>query len=367
MYLAASLRGKLRAVVLERGPRTGRKLSATGGGQGNLSNTGVSADRYFCVDKRMVADILGDPESVLGMFDGILTADARGRIYPAGRQASSLTDCLRRKASAEIITNARVTAVRPGYEVIVGEAVLSAPRVVLCTGGKAGAQFGTDGSAFELAKSLGHTVTPLYPSLVPLRTDTKYITSLRGVRVDCIARVQAGGSLLAESEGEVIFNDTGAGGSAVYYVSPFVAGKRGCTLELEFLPGVSEGEIADDIARKERAGVERGELLSITLNNMLGRAIVRRAGSGGAKEIARLVKHFTLDITGDAGFGSAQVTRGGVPLSEVTDRLESRLSRGLYFAGEVLDVDGECGGFNLHWAFASARRVAESILGERRS
>lgn len=368
LYLAATLGGRLKTALIERGARVGRKLSATGGGQGNLSNSGVCADRYFCGDKRLVADVLGDDNSaVLNMFDGLFVTDARGRIYPAGRQASSLTDCLRRKASACscIMTETRVTGLRRGFVVMTDKGELRADNVAICTGGKAGTQFGTDGSAYELVTSLGHTVTPLYPSLVQLKTDTSYIKTLRGVRTDCFVRAYSGSDFLAGAEGEVIFNDTGVGGNAIYYISPFIAGKPGCRIELEFLPGISESEIVSDIKRKEAAGVERGELLSITLNNVLGRAVIRRAGNGDASAIARLVKRFGLTVTGDAGFGGAQVTRGGVPLSEVTDRLESRLVKGLYFAGEVLDVDGECGGYNLHWAFASAKRVAESLLGEK--
>ena len=366
LYLAAMLGGGIRTALIERGARVGRKLSATGGGQGNLSNAGVCADRYFCGDKRLVAHVLGnDNAAVLGIFDGLFVTDGRGRIYPAGRQASSLTDCLRRKASvnADIMTETRVTGLRRGFTVTTDKGELRADNVVICTGGKAGTQFGTDGSAYGLVTSLGHTLTPLYPSLVQLKTDTTYINTLRGVRTDCIVRAYAGGAFLAEADGEVIFNDTGVGGNAIYYISPFIAGRSGCRIELEFLPGLSESDIASDIKRKEAAGVERGELLSITLNNMLGRAVIRRAGNGNASDIAHLVKRFSLTVTGDAGFGSAQVTRGGVPLSEVTDSLESKLVKGLYFAGEVLDVDGECGGYNLHWAFASARKVAESLLG----
>lgn len=366
LYLAAALGGRVSAAVVERGERVGKKLSATGGGQGNLSNMGVCAEKYFG-DRGAIADVLGDDRTrVLKMFDGLLTADARGRIYPAGRQASSLTDCLRRKASAcaDVLTGMRVTGIKRGFIVSTDKGELRGKRVVLCTGGMAGRGFGTDGSAYALARAFGHTVTELHPSLVQLKTDSPDIKTLRGVRADCIARVLCGEEYIAEAEGEVIFGDGAVGGSAVFYVSPFVTGKRGCTLELEFLPGVSEEEIAADVRRKQALGIERSELLAITLNNMLGRAVIRRT-HGGAADIAHTVKHFALPVSGTTGFDGAQVTRGGVPLGEVTRSLESRLERGLYFAGEILDVDGECGGYNLHWAWASALRVAESITGEK--
>lgn len=367
LYLAASLGGRCSAAVIECGARVGRKLSATGGGQGNLSNADIRAERYFG-DRRVIAGVLGDrPHAALDMFDGLLTTDARGRMYPAGRQASALTDCLRKKAAANavIMTDTRVTDIRRGFVVETSAGALKAKRVVLCTGGKAGKNFGTDGGSYALATGLGHTVTPLYPSLVQLKTDDRRIRPLRGVRVDCEVAAHCGGRKVAESSGEVIFGDGVVGGSAIYYISPFIAGKKDCGLTLSFLPGFTEEQVAGDVRRKMREGAERTELLALTLNNVLGRTIIRSVG-GGAEEIAHAVKNFTLRISGDSGFESAQVTRGGVPLSEVTDGLESRLVKGLYFAGEVLDVDGECGGYNLQWAWSSARRVAESIAGELR-
>lgn len=367
LYLAAALGGRLRTAVLERGPRVGRKLSATGGGQGNLSNTGVCADRYFG-DRDLISSVLGDDrERVLGMFDGLFVTDKRGRIYPAGRQASALTDCLRRKASAvaDVYTDTQVTGIERGFTVTAAGETFSAERVAICTGGRAAKQFGTDGSAYDLISSLGHTITPTKPSIVGLRTDAALIKTLKGVRVDCIARALDGTRVYAEAEGEVIFGDGGTvGGSAIYYLSPFVTGRHDSTLELEFLPGISEETIADDIRKKEALGMPRSEWLTLTLNNMLGRAVMARTLYGGAEIAARNVKHFKLPITGCGWFDTAQVTKGGVPASEVTYGLESRLIKGLYFAGEVLDVDGECGGFNLHWAFASALRVAGSILAE---
>ena len=127
----------------------------------------------------------------------------------------------------------------------------------------------------------------------------------------------------------------------------------------------SEEELAADIRLKQSLGYERSEVLALTLNNQIGRAIVRRAGSGDAAVIAHTAKNFTLEVNGTLGFDYAQVTRGGVDMPDVNDDLESALCPGLFFAGEVLDVDGDCGGYNLTWAFASAARVAEAIAGRQ--
>ena len=168
--------------------------------------------------------------------------------------------------------------------------------------------------------------------------------------------------MLGSARGDVIFADYGVTGSAVFSVSYFVTGLSGVTLDIAFLPDTDEETVARDVRRKLGAGYEHGELLSGTLNNQIGRAVMRRCPSSDPAEIARAVKHFTLSVQGTLGFDSAQVTRGGIPTNEVTDDLESVYSQGLYFAGEILDVDGECGGFNLHWAFSCARRIAEGLL-----
>ena len=368
LYLAALLGGRLSAVVIESGARVGSKLSATGGGQGNLTNTGVCADRYFCSDRRLVESVAGsDWRSVLAPFDGLFTADARGRVYPAGRQASALTDCLRRKAeaNADIMTETSVLGIKraaDGFLLKTDKGAVRARNAVLCTGGMDTRTVFSGHTGYDLATSLGHSVTALYPAITQLALTDKSLRALKGVRTDCRVRAYGCGEFIAETEGEVIFGDGVVGGSAVYYISSFVTDKRNVKLEFEFLPGVSEEEIAEDVRRKTALGVERGELLGITLNNRLGRAVVART-DGGAEEIAHTVKHFTVGIAGAKGFYGAQVTKGGIPLSEVTDGLESRFVKGLYFAGEILDVDGECGGFNLHWAFSSAARVARSLTG----
>ena len=368
LYLAAALGGAKKTVIIERGARVGKKLSATGNGQGNVANADAGAKHYFTDDARLLSSVLdGAPtERVLALFDGLFVTDEQGRIYPAGRQASSLTDCLRRKcarAGVEILVGTRVTDIKKGFVIGTDKGAITADNVVFCAGGKAQKQFGTDGTAFETVRALGHTVTPLYPSLVQLKTNTEHIKTLKGIRAECVVTALCGDETLKAVRGDVIFTEYGVSGNAIFAVSPYVTDVRGCALSLEFLPDVTESELAADIEKKKRACYESGELLALTLNNQIGRAIIKYAGSDDAGAIAHAAKHFRLNITGKLGFDYAQVTRGGVPLAEVTDGLESKLVKGLYFAGEALNVDGECGGYNLHWAFASALRVAGAVSG----
>lgn len=368
LYLASLLAGSdLSVALIEAGDRVGRKLSATGNGQGNLTNTAVCAERSHG-DRALISLIAGsDYESVLGAFPFSFSADSRGRVYPLGRQASALTDALRRTVGAakniDVMLSSRVRSLEKGYTVIFDDGRrITADKAVLCTGGKAQKQLGSDGSGYEIAARFGHTVTSLLPSLVQIKTDAEHIRTLKGLRADCMVTARSGGRVLGSARGDVIFADYGVTGSAVFSVSYFVTGLSGVTLDIAFLPDTDEETVARDVRRKLGAGYEHGELLSGTLNNQIGRAVMRRCPSSDPAEIARAVKHFTLSVQGTLGFDSAQVTRGGIPTREVTDGLESVYSQGLYFAGEILDVDGECGGFNLHWAFSCARRIAEGLL-----
>ena len=362
---------KLDIALIEGGGRLGKKLAASGNGQGNISNAHISQQNYHGSGAARAYDIISCFGKVYErIFYGRFTCDERGRIYPAGRQASALSDCLIaevRRGGVNVLTGARVVSLEKGGQFVLrlsDGSSMTAKYVVMCVGGKAQKQFGTDGSSYALARAFGHRITPLFPSLVQLKTDVAHIKTLRGIRADCNVRAVAedGGEMSAR--GDVIFTDYGVSGNAVFSVSPVFAGSRG-KICIGFAPGISEEELAADIRLKQSLGYERSEVLALTLNNQIGRAIVRRAGSGDAAVIAHTAKNFTLEVNGTLGFDYAQVTRGGVDMSDVNDDLESALCPGLFFAGEVLDVDGDCGGYNLTWAFASAARVAEAIAGRQ--
>ncbi|MBQ8658709.1 MAG: aminoacetone oxidase family FAD-binding enzyme [Clostridia bacterium] len=384
LFAAASLpNGCGKIILFERGDRLGRKLSATGNGQGNISNEEISLARYFCVGDRSDATIgkalkRYGVESIKEFFENLgvlLQTDERGRVYPSSRQASSLTDALRREVSSrgvDVRLNARVTSLKKkgdvfliGYDSADGEKTIAAETVLLCTGGKAAKNFGTDGSAFALAQGLGHGVTALYPSLVQLKTDTAFIKTLKGIRVnDALVRAYIGEEEACALTGDIIFTDYGVSGDAIFRVSAFVSERllEGARLSIDFLPTVSEERLFSFLLNKRKnvKSCPEEELLCGIVNNQIARAIAKRAGTG-LKDLVAVTKDFTLKVTGSLGFDYAQVTKGGVPLSEVNERFESKKVKGLYFAGETLDIDGECGGFNLHFAYASARTVAQAI------
>jgi predicted Rossmann fold flavoprotein len=246
-----------------------------------------------------------------------------------------------------------------------GEEKYLSQNVVFCVGGKAAKNFGTDGTAYALVEKFGHSVTALYPSLVQLKTQTAHIKTLKGLRVnDGGLTAFVDGKKICSLRGDVIFTDYGVSGDAVFRISAFLTNKieKNTQLYIDFLPEFTEDIILKTLQEKRGAfpDLPVQELLCGIVNNQIGRAIMKRA-DGDLKKAAQITKAFSLDVTGCLGFDYAQVTKGGVPMDEVDENLQSKRQNGLYFAGEVLDVDGQCGGFNLQWAYSSARTVASAI------
>ena len=381
-----------KVLLLERGERVGKKLSSTGNGQGNITNERVGEAPYFSVrgDKTQEKQLQGyfmrygkkEMLAFLESLGGMFSADERGRYYPTGRQASAITDLLRfyiAERGVETLTGAYVYSVKKigdRYEIKAkmadGERTFFAQNVLLCAGGKAAKNFGTDGNGYEIAKSFAHTVTPLYPALVQLKTDTRYTKTLKGIRVlDGGLTAFVGGKAVANLYGDIIFTDYGVSGDAVFRISSFVADKLDggkVTLAIDLLPSVSKEKLLAALTEKKKAfpALPESELLCGILNNQVGRAVWKRYGENGLSAVCDGIKSFELPVTGSLGFDYAQVTKGGIPLAEVDEALQSRNSAGLYFAGEILDVDGECGGFNLQWAYTSAMVCVQAIYEKSR-
>lgn len=369
--------GKKEVALIERNDRLGKKLSSTGNGQGNITNNYFGGEHYFTDEPQKVEGVLQkftdqDLLTYLERKGGLFCADERGRVYPTGRQASAVTDLLRFalvRAGVETVFGCKIERIKrqdKGFVLQSDKREFFTDVLVLATGGKAAKNFGTDGAGYDFARALGHTVTPLYPALVQLKTDMGAIKGLRGVRTDCLARAVSEGKELAVSRGDVIFTDYGVSGNVVFSLSSYLTDRTG-ELVFDFLPDVTKERLVHALQGKQ--GCEKSELLGCILNNQLGRAIVRRAERTHRDDpcgIADLVKAFPLKVVGSLGFDYAQVTRGGVPMSEVNEDLQSKKAKNCYLCGEILNVDGECGGYNLQWAFSSAVCVAESILRQEK-
>lgn len=344
--------------LIERGERLGRKLASTGNGQGNVTNTDMNASHYFSDDTEKVGRLLsrfGERDTVrfLESMGGIYLPDGRGRVYPAGRQASALVDLFRfelERLAVKVCLKTQVTrlAYDGNFRVEWAGGHMKADAVVLAAGGKAAPKFGTDGSAYALVKDFGHIPTPLEPSLVRLKCDKEITKRLRGIRTDSLLTLTRGGKRVYETRGDVLFTDSGVSGDAVFRASAHA--QTGDKIYIDFLP---------EVTRERATEVIKNKGLLCVVGNGVARVLEARAKNGG--DLVDFVKAFPLTVEGKEGFGEAQVTKGGILLSETDENLMSKRQSNLYFTGEILNVDGECGGYNLQWAFTSAFCAAEGI------
>lgn len=369
-----------RVLLLERQQRIGRKLLATGNGRCNLTNTGAALEHYHGEAPDFARPALErfGPQDALDFFHalGLLTTEEYGgRVYPLSNSANSVLDVLRLaldQAGVEQRTACPARAIArdaKGFVVDTDGERLRADAVILACGGTAGGKLGGVMDGYQLAKSLGHRRTGLYPALVQILTAPEYPRALKGVRVQAALTLMRRDLVLAQSRGELQFTDTGVSGPAVFDLSRAAAtGGEGLTLHIRLLP-LSADEILSLLQTRQTQYPElpASELLTGMLHNRLGRMMGKYAGLNAntplreltEAELLALVRacaDFTLPVRGTEGFDNAQVTAGGLRTADFDpETLESRLVPGLFACGELLDIDGDCGGYNLQWAWASGR------------
>lgn len=389
-YLGRAADNNKRILVLEKAPRVGKKLLATGNGTCNITN--IHADKRYYHGTPALAQRLLDgftPTQTMDFFTSIgvdCVVRADGKVYPASEQAAAVLDALRLEAAAlgvQTRCDCPVTALRPirdGFELTTPTEVITARQVLVCTGGAAAPSLGGSADGYRLLTDLGCKKAPLFPSIVQLRTATDFVRSVKGIRVDAAVSLWLDGKRLAAAEGEVLFTDYGLSGPAVMGISRPAADwerkKQGAmTATLDLLPSWDMDTLVARItARSRLPGRTMEDLLTGLLHKRVGQTVLRVAGvtpltcaadtltPTECQKIAAVIRGWNIPITGTQGFGGAQVTAGGIdPTDFDPDTLMHRRYRGLYAAGEILDVDGDCGGFNLQFAWSSAHAAATAI------
>lgn len=381
--LTAAEQTENQILLFERQARPGRKLMATGNGRCNLTNRGAAPEHYHSETPGFVDAALASfpPEETLAWFQahGLLTVtEESGRVYPLSNAANSVLDVLRfalQRPNISLRAGEPVTAVRRrsgGFVVETASDRVEADYVIVACGGTAGVKLGGVRDGYTLLQSLGHRRTALHPALVQLTTEPDYPRALKGVRADARLTLSAGRTVLARTSGEVQFTEKGVSGPAVFDLSRAAStGGEGLTLAIDFLRDYAAKDVLALLRQRRETAPEldAGELLTGAVHNRVGKMVLRYAQiSTGRplcdvtddelKAITRACKTFVLPVKGTEGFENAQVTAGGVRADEFDPQtLESRLVPGLFACGEVLDVDGDCGGYNLQWAWASGRKA----------
>ncbi len=401
--------------LLEGNDRLGKKILSTGNGKCNLGNEKLDMEEYYTSAPDFLEKSLQrfSTDDTIDFFRGLglLIKSKNGYLYPAGEQAAIVLDVLRFEVEAKgvhIVTECKVDKIesigqnsyaspknaeawkktssleteivkgntletgnqRGGFTVIGGGKQYHFDKIIIACGGQAAPKTGSDGSGYKLAKKLGHSLIPTVPALVQLRCREDYLKNVAGVRADALIKVLAQGEIVAVERGELQLTDYGISGIPVFQLSRIVnymlMEKKEVAVAIDFLPDFDESsyeqlQIGRTLLQGQRT-VE--EYFTGMLNKKLMLQFIRMAGLKPTEEIAAaepakikrvyaLCRNWTVHVTGSNTYDNAQVCAGGVPLEELTEDMESRKTPGVYFAGEILDVDGKCGGYNLQWAWCS--------------
>lgn len=375
--LAASQNPSVQVELFERQARVGRKLSATGNGRCNLTNRNAGPENYHGEDPCFAEYALSkmDAQGVISWFGslGLFTVtETSGKVYPYSDQANSVVDVLRLaldRPNVRLHTGFDVQKVRHedmSFVVESAEQSIRCDRLIVACGGLAGTKLGGSMSGYKLLAKFGHRSTKLRPALVQLKSGWSGVTALKGVRVNCHVQILCDGVLHSDSTGELQFTDYGLSGPVIFEVSRDVCAAPGqWSAKLDFLPDYTEEALMQELLRRADTQLPVDELLTGIVHNRLGRVLTKAAGIKNRHFAAELsqqellavcdaLKALEVGLTEPMGMDCAQVTAGGV-LTDGFDpeTMESRLIPGLYACGEVLDIDGDCGGYNLQWAWSS--------------
>lgn len=386
---AARNNRRAKVLILEQKEKIGRKILATGNGRCNLTNRQIDAS---CVEACYRGEDLSFVKNVLERFGyeetleffqslGLVVKNRGDYVYPRSDQASSVLELLElelRRLGVEVYCGVKVKAVaqdRKGFCMTISgnqmKQIIKADQVILACGGRAAFTFGSDGSGYDLAKSLGHHITPVVPALVQLKVKNHPFARAAGVRTEARVTALVDGREIAADTGEVQITAYGISGIPVFQISRFLAlglyQRKRAEVWLDLLPEYTEEEafrLFEKLA-EQRKDCTVGECLAGVFNRKLIPRILDLSGISfhmrmGTLDERRLraaagkCKKIILTISDTNGFENAQVCAGGALTEEVCpETMESRCARGIYLAGELLDVDGICGGYNLQWAWAS--------------
>ena len=398
MAAVSASRSGEQVLLFDANDRIGRKIYATGNGRGNLTNlhmdrncyhAGGGADLSAFFARFSASDNIRFWES-----EGIFLHDRNGYVYPRTDQAATIAEAFEKilkRQRVKILPGTRVTSITScradggkafRIETERGEQYF-AGKIILAGGGAAGPQYGCRGDMYRFAESFGHSVKKPLPALVQLFTSEPSVRAAAGVRCDARIRIVSGGKELAAERGELQITEKGISGIPVFQVSaPAVRAAdagRSVHAEIDFLPGFSDE--AWQREKDRRLSEDRYCMLSVFFLGLVNKKVLdmvlrtrglqaeKKASKVGDRDLLGIMEQLRacrLPVTGSGSFGQAQVTSGGVPLRELDEDLQSRLVPGLYMAGEMLDVDGICGGYNLQWAMTSGWIAGQSAACKKR-
>ena len=391
MAAITAAREGVKVTILEHKDRIGKKILSTGNGRCNFTNTYQTPACYRSDNRDFAWNIIQkfNVEKTISFFKelGIYPKDRNGYLYPYSDQAAAILEVLQieiAKLDICVMTEINVLDIQPvkrGIHVTTDKKTITVDSVILACGSKAAPVTGSDGSGYQLAKLLGHRIVPVLPALVQLRCAEKFYKSISGVRVQGTVEIYADDISLASDTGEIQLTNYGISGIPVFQVSRYAAKaiyqKQSVTAVLNFMPDMNKDEFLSFLQERITlcphktldeffTGIFPKKLceLWIRLSRLPKEMRVSDLSGEQLEKLVLLIQHLRTHITETNAFEQAQICCGGVDTTEINpDTLESNYVPGIYFAGELLDVDGICGGYNLQWAWSSGFVAGKEAAG----
>ena len=373
--------------ILESQPRVGKKLALTGNGRCNITNKNISLSAYHGKDTNFAEYALSKYDRYFceNFFEkiGVPFAFEGDKGYPASFQAGSVVDCLRFAVEELDITlnlETKVTNIQMAngnYKVIADNLSFLSRNLIVAAGLLSGGErLGCDGGMLSIIKKAGFETVDTKPAIVQVKTETDIVKQLKGIKNDALVTLKCEGKTVRQEFGETLFCDYGLSGPPVLQVSRGIDAKKKCEISLDLMNNTDYNTLLLNLENRVKALKSRNldEFFTGMLNKRLGQVIIKSAGLKlsdsvsslkiqDLKKIASAIKNFSFTVTGTTGYLNSQVTAGGLATSEFDSKtMMSKSAKGLYAVGEILDIDGDCGGFNLQWAWSSAMCAADSII-----
>lgn len=389
--ISAGRRGA-KVTILERNPRIGKKLLATGNGRCNFTNIKIDKSCYFGEDSQFAGQALAifGSQQAIDFFEQLGIApriEDLGKVFPMSDQASSILDLLMyelKKLDVNIVCDAfvqKITKLSKTFHIQLENGTkFTGDQVIIATGGKAMPASGSDGYGFELAKGFGHTITEIFPALVQLKLEGSFFKQIEGVKFVGTAEVLDQNKTLAKDRGDILFGNYGVSGPPILQISrkagELLKEDKEAILRLTLIDQISKKDLKQLLAARfhnssgktldfSLVGLINKRLIPVVLKEAGIKELKSPAANISPKELDKILHILTdwrLKIKGTKGWPSAQVTAGGIKTKEINPTtMESKIVPGLFFAGEIMDIDGLCGGFNLHWAWCSGYIAGNQI------
>jgi hypothetical protein len=380
----AARRQGAEVTIIERNPRIGKKILTTGNGRCNYTNVNTDITYYHGNNPKFSYAALSSfsYQDTINFFEKLGIAhkvEELGKVFPMSNQASSFLDVLLyelNEIGVKIICDALVKTITKKNKKFIIEladkSTLQGDRIIIATGGKAMPSTGSDGNGYELASKLGHTVTDIFPGLVQLKLEGPYFKQIDGVKFVGTAEILANNKSLAKDRGDILFANYGVSGPPILQISrkatELLNQNKEAVLKISIIDTITCQELQKLLSTRFNNSPKKAIDFSLIglINKRLIPVVLKEAGISDLKcpvtnltakdkeKIAHILTDWRFKVRGTKSWPSAQVTAGGVSTKEINPAtMESKLVNGLYFAGEIIDIDGACGGFNLQWAWSS--------------